>query len=112
MDQQAIEPFYVRLSSILRQYIEWRFKLRAPEQTTEEFLALASGGLIVTHRDLLSTFLHQCDLVKFARHQPDRSDMQNAFDSAVAFIEQTADDEILIAVPHVNENEKVSASCN
>jgi LPXTG-motif cell wall-anchored protein len=100
MEQQAIEPFYVRLSSILRQYIEWRFSLRAPEQTTEEFLAdaLASGGLIATHRNLLSSFLHQCDLVKFARHQPDRSDMQQAFDSAKAFIEQTANDEILIPV--------------
>jgi hypothetical protein len=100
MEQQAIEPFYVRLSSILRQYIEWRFSLRAPEQTTEEFLAdaLASGGLIATHRNLLSSFLHQCDLVKFAQHQPDRSDMQQAFDSAKAFIEQTANDEILIPV--------------
>jgi hypothetical protein len=101
MDQQAIEPFYVRLSSILRQYIEWRFRLRAPEQTTEEFLAdaLASGGLIATHRNLLSSFLHQCDLVKFARHQPDRSDMQNAFESAKVFIEHTADDEVLIDAP-------------
>ena len=109
MDQQAIEPFYVRLSSILRQYIEWRFQLRAPEQTTEEFLAeaLASGGLIAVHRDLLSSFLHQCDLVKFARHQPDRRDMRHAFDSAKAFIEQTADDEILIPVPV-----EVTASCN
>jgi hypothetical protein len=100
MDQQAIEPFYVRLSAILRQYIEWRFRLRAPEQTTEEFLAeaLASGGLIATHRHLLSSFLQHCDLVKFARHQPDRSDMQQAFDHAKAFIEQTADDEILIPV--------------
>jgi hypothetical protein len=100
MEQQAVEPFYVRLSSILRQYIEWRFQLRAPEQTTEEFLAeaLASGGLIATHRNLLSSFLHQCDLVKFAQHQPDRTDMQQAFESAKAFIEQTADDEILIPV--------------
>lgn len=109
MDHHAIEPFYVRLSSILRQYIEWRFQLRAPEQTTEEFLAdaLASGGLIATHRDLLSSFLHQCDLVKFARHQPGHSDMQNAFDSAKVFIEQTADDEVLIASPA-----EVTASCN
>ncbi len=109
MDPQTIEPFYVRLSSILRQYIEWRFQLRAPEQTTEEFLALASGGLIAAHRGLLSTFLHQCDLVKFARHQPDKRDMQNAFDSAKAFIEQTADDEVVIAVPH---DMKVTATCN
>ena len=101
MEQREIEPFYVRLSFILRQYIEWRFGLRAPEQTTEEFLAaaLASGGLIATHRQLLSSFLQQCDLVKFARYEPARSDMQQAFDSAKAFVEQTADDEVLIAVP-------------
>jgi hypothetical protein len=100
MEEQATEPFYVRLSSIVRQYLEWRFRLRAPEQTTEEFLAeaLASGGFMVTHRNLLSSFLYQCDLVKFARHQPTRSDMQKAFDSAKAFIEQTADDEVLIPV--------------
>lgn len=98
MEQRAIEPYYVRLSAILRQYIEWRFQLRAPERTTEEFLAdaMVSRGLIAPHRNLLSSFLHQCDLVKFARHEPDRSDMQNAFDSAKAFIEQTANDEILI----------------
>ena len=100
IEQQAIEPFYVRLSFILRQYIEWRFGLRAPEQTTEEFLAaaLASGGLVAAHRQLLSSFLQQCDLVKFARHEPTRDDMQQAFDSAKAFVEQTADDEVLIAV--------------
>ena len=100
MEQQAIEAFYVRLSFILRQYIEWRFGLRAPEQTTEEFLAaaLASGGLVAAHQQLLSSFLQQCDLVKFARHEPTRGDMQQAFDSAKAFVEQTADDEVLIAV--------------
>ncbi len=94
-----IEEFYVRLSAILRRYVEWRFGLRAPEQTTEEFLAamVASGGLIATHRELLGTFLQHCDLVKFARHEPASSDMQDAFDSAKDFVEQTADDQVLVA---------------
>lgn len=96
--QQRIEEFYMRLSAIVRRYIETRFGLGAPEQTTEEFLAalLTTGGLIAAHRELLSAFLHQCDLVKFARHQPTVDDMQQALASAVAFVEQTADAHVLV----------------
>ena len=77
---QRIEEFYVRVSGILRHYIEWCFGLRAPEQTTEEFLEamLVAGGPIAAHRDLLCAFLEHCDLVKFARHQPATEDMHNA----------------------------------
>jgi hypothetical protein len=98
--RQRIEEFYVRLSDILRHYVEWRFGLRAPEQTTEEFLAvvLSTGGLIATHRDLLRTFLEHCDLVKFARHQPGPDDMQEALESARVFVEQTADEQAVVTV--------------
>ena len=36
---EQIDAFYVELSSIVRRYLEDRFELRAPELTTEEFLA-------------------------------------------------------------------------
>ena len=96
---QRIEEFYVRVSGILRHYIEWRFGLRAPEQTTEEFLdaMLVAGGPIAGHRDLLSAFLAHCDLVKFARHQPASDDMHNALRRARDFVEQTADPESLVS---------------
>ena len=95
---QRIEEFYVRVSGILRYYIEWRFGLRAPEQTTEEFLdaMLVAGGPIAAHRDLLSAFLAHCDLVKFARHQPAPDDMHNALQRAREFVEQTADPASLV----------------
>ena len=95
---QRIEEFYVRVSGILRHYIEWRFGLRAPEQTSEEFLdaMLVAGGPIAEHRDLLSAFLAHCDLVKFARHQPASDDMHNALQRARDFVEQTADPESLV----------------
>lgn len=99
ISQQRIEEFYVRVSGILRYYIEWRFGLRAPEQTTEEFLdaMLVAGGPIAAHRDLLSAFLEHCDLVKFARHQPATDDMHNALQRARDFVEQTADPEALVS---------------
>jgi hypothetical protein len=101
--QKQIDTFYVQLSAILRRYVEWRFRLRAPEQTTEEFLAatLTSGGLLTTHRDSLRTFLQHCDLVKFARHEPTADDMQHTFDSAKAFVNQTADDQVMVAADAV-----------
>lgn len=97
--QQRFEEFYVRLSAIVRHYVEWRFGVRAPEQTTEEFLAtvLHTGGLVAGHRDLLSTFLQQCDLVKFARYQPTPDDMQQAFAGAKNFVEHTADAQVLVS---------------
>ncbi len=96
---QRIEEFYVRVSGILRHYIEWRFGLSAPEQTTEEFLdvTFVAGGPIAAHRDLLGAFLEHCDLVKFARHQPASDDMQNALQRARDFIEQTADPASLVS---------------
>lgn len=105
IEQARIEAFYVRLSTIARRYIELRFGLRAPEQTTEEFLnaVLRTDGLLVAHRDLLRTFLQHCDLVKFARHQPTPHDMEEAFESAKVFIEQTADAQVLITVPASGE---------
>jgi len=39
VQKRQLQLFYVRISAILRTYIEERFSLRAPEQTTEEFLA-------------------------------------------------------------------------
>jgi hypothetical protein len=103
--QERIEEFYVRVSMILRQYIELRFGLRAPEQTTEEFLisALATGGLLAAHRDLLVAFLQRCDLVKFARHRPTPSAMEETFESAKTFVEHTADMHVLVTVPRAGE---------
>ncbi len=86
-----IEPFYVELSAIVRRYIEARFGLRAPERTTEEFIrdALSSRKLSDVHRDLVAGFLEQSDLVKFARHAPGATDMQNALDSAGRLVHET-----------------------
>jgi hypothetical protein len=103
--QERIEELYVRMSLILRRYVELRFGLRATEQTTEEFLssALATGRLIAAHRDLLEAFLQHCDLVKFARHCPTPSAMEEAFESAKTFVKHTADMHVLVTVPQSGE---------
>ena len=86
------EEYYVRLSGIIRAYIEARFGLKAPEMTTEEFLHATSNaqGLSSSHRRLLQEFLERCDLVKFARYEPSRPEADEAFEAAHRFIQDTA----------------------
>lgn len=85
-----IERFYVHLSSIMRQYIEDRFRVRAPELTTEEFIvAAAASGELGPHRPRLKEFLNLSDMVKFARFEPDTHTIQESFDVVKRFIEET-----------------------
>jgi len=85
------EEYYIRLSGIVRAYIEARFGVKAPEMTTEEFLQVASNAqaLSVSHRRLLQEFLERCDLVKFARYEPSRHEADEAFEAARRFIQDT-----------------------
>ena len=89
--QGRYEEYYVRLSNIARRYVEHRFKLRAPEMTTEEFLQIASNDESLTHaqRQLLREFLMHCDLVKFARYQPSEHEAEEMFTAAVRFVQET-----------------------
>ena len=89
--QGKLDEFYVRLSDIIRRYIEDRFGLHAPEMTTEEFLAEARSGETLARKDtgLLDEFLGHCDLVKFAKHRPTDEEIRKGFESAKAFIAGT-----------------------
>lgn len=88
-----LDAWYVELSDIVRRYIEARFGLRAPELTTEEFLAEAgrSADLTPSHRSLLSAFLERCDRVKFARYSPGDTESHEALQLARQFLRETRD---------------------
>jgi hypothetical protein len=89
--QGRIKEFYERVSNILRHYIEDRFDLRAPERTTEEFLFElgSSRALESDDKERLKEFMTHCDLVKFAKFQPDAAQIQKTFDLVKEFIEKT-----------------------
>jgi hypothetical protein len=99
--QQRVDEFHVRLSDIVRRYMAWRFGLCAPTQTTDELLAIVctSEGCLAVHQDLLGALLWRCDLVKFARHQPTPDATQQAWESARAFVERTADAHVVVMAP-------------
>lgn len=83
--------FYLRLSAILRHYIEDRFGLHAPERTTEEFLhdLRTFAGLTEEQKRLLKEFLHHCDMVKFAGYRPTREEIDRTLNTCGQFIAET-----------------------
>jgi hypothetical protein len=89
--EAEVAAFFVDVSAIVRRYIEDRFRLRAPELTTEEFLEVALRGpaLVAEHRAELARFLEHADLVKFARHRPDPNACKDAIAEARAFVNAT-----------------------
>ena len=95
VEKGAIKEFYHKISDILRRYIENRFSIRAPELTTEEFLIniQTASNFDTTHKILLKKFLTHCDLVKFAKHQPQTEDIQKTFDRCKEFIVGTQEKE-------------------
>ena len=89
-----VKEYYIEISDIIRHYLENSFNLRAPEMTTEEFLAGVrdSSFLINEHKLLLKEFLVCCDLVKFAKYAPTESEINSVFESARKFVDQTKEE--------------------
>ena len=92
------KPFCIIVSDAVRLYLEERFGLRAPERTTEEFLTdlSRSAALIDTQKDSLKEFLSACDMVKFAKYEPQRPELEALYGSALRLIEETEPE------PHTN----------
>lgn len=86
--QTDVKKFYVELTGIVRRYLEQTSGVRAPEQTTEEFLRDVADNRAFEgeHGNRLQQFLVSADLVKFAGHQPSTDDVQDALRRARRFI--------------------------
>ena len=85
------DGWFVELSAIVRAYVEQRYRIRAPELTTEEFLqvAVAAAGMADAQRALLVEFLERCDRVKFAGYRPDADESIATLKAARGFVEDT-----------------------
>jgi hypothetical protein len=91
LEKDECKPFYIELSIILRSYLEGRFNLNAPDETTEEIVEEMSRSpeLDGSHRNILQEFMRQADMVKFAKGHPDRATMESAFETTKQFVDQT-----------------------
>ena len=86
--EEDVKLFYVGLTGVVRRYIERTTGIRAPEQTTAEFLSQIAHQTTFAAEESrrLRDFLESADLVKFAAHQPRPQDIEEAFDRAKLFI--------------------------
>ncbi len=94
MQPENAREFSIAVSDIVRGYIEQGFQLTATHRTTEEFLRdllESPDTALARHRALLSEFLHQCDLVKFAGMSLTLQNMDSLYHSACEFVRATAD---------------------
>ena len=95
LSRGEIKLFHLRISDILRHYIENRFGFKAPERTTEEFLTELSmaksqkNAFSGSHKKLLTDFLIHCDLVKFAKHEPTIAESEKTVSICRQFIKET-----------------------
>ncbi len=87
--QGMFKDFYLRLTGIVRHYIEGITGLRAPEQTTEEFLREMGRQEVFSpvQSRRLKEFLEAADMVKYAGQQPDTLQIDTSTLRAKEFID-------------------------
>jgi hypothetical protein len=86
-----VKEYHIRLSEIVRAYVEAHFGVPALEMTTWEVLAgLERVGVDEGVRDELRGFLEPCDLVKFAKVRPTPESSHAVLALGRGFVESTA----------------------
>ena len=93
----AIKIYYTRLTEILRQYLENRFRVFSLELTTDETLdsLLKTGFKKDGSYNLLKTVLTGADLVKFAKHIPEPTENESQYQKSWDFVLATRVIEVL-----------------
>ena len=90
LEKGEIKQFYIRLSEIIRQYIEDRFFIYALEMTTGQLIDNLQANQIedgVVQQ--IDTFLSNCDLVKFAKYLPEEAEHKSTTDLAFKIVNDT-----------------------
>lgn len=86
--EEDVKGFYLELTAVVRRFIERSTGVRAPEQTTEEFLVQIARDATYPAEESrrLKSFLEAADLVKFAAHRPRGEDIEESFRRATRFL--------------------------
>ena len=92
-----IKNYYTKLTEILRQYLENRFRVFSLELTTAETLeALVKTGFKKDGSyNQLKTILTGADLVKFAKYNPEPSENDSHFQNSWDFVLATKENEVI-----------------
>ncbi len=89
----SLAAAFVRLTDLVRNYLEERYALPASTQTTEEFLEELNASystLPEEERPFLRSFMQSSELVKFAKMPPEEAGLIKAVDGAEMLIKHSA----------------------
>jgi hypothetical protein len=85
-----VKEFYIRLSDIIRIYLENRYNLRSMECVTDEILSdFRKVNQDSDVEGMLADILQISDKVKFAKGEPSPSENQSNLNNAYFFVEKT-----------------------
>jgi len=90
LETGQVKFYYLRLSEIVKRYIERRFQIAAVDMTTYEIkqnMRKARFDSWLYNR--AANFLESADLVKFAKYIPSSEEIENDFSSARYIVEET-----------------------
>lgn len=90
LEMGRVKLYYLRLSEIVKRYIERRFRIAAVDMTTYEIkqnMRKARFDSWLYNR--AANFLESADLVKFAKYIPSSEEIENDFASAKYIVEET-----------------------
>ena len=94
LDERRVKEYYIELSDTIRRYIEARFGISAPTETTYELLAaLKKKKIKYLNFNHMRDFFWGCDLVKFAKYVPDIDAVKRDSNSARLIIDETKERE-------------------
>ena len=80
------------LTDIVRNYLEDRFFIQAPRQTTEEFLRKMedrNSPLSNQDRNFLRDFMTSADMIKFAKYEAPKAEVETAIARAEQLVNET-----------------------
>ncbi|MCX6259422.1 MAG: hypothetical protein NTY95_01105 [Bacteroidia bacterium] len=101
------KKYYIRLTEIIRQYLENRFGVNSLELTTSETLeALIKTGFKKDESfNKLRSVLTGADLVKFAKYKPDPAENESVFSNSYDFVSATKAAEVIEEKSDVKDNQ-------
>jgi len=92
-----VKEYHSRLSDILREYIESKYRVPAREEITTNILGGLAAKPVSQHQlSELENILRLADMVKFAKQNPDATANENSYSAAKLFLLETHQDDKVI----------------
>jgi len=104
LERGEIKEFHIRVSEIIRTYVEGQFEVYALEMTTPEVMAgLGDCEFSDDVRGEFRSFFDRCDLVKFAKLCPDVEECFEVLATARRIVDETKPKPVLIEIDPSSE---------